>query len=262
MFSRFRFLFDSIPKIRRIPHSRSLILGIVAVGLVGGVALAYYAGSAQDGAPQADEESPQWASIAQVDLAHLATVGKNAYFNLEPGYRLRYADDSLTRTVTVRRKTKFVDGVETRVIEEKEERDGQPTKVVWRYYAIDKTAGNLYCFGVHVQNYQDGRLASHRGWRSGDRGAVFTLAMPAAPKTGDTLVRGHDRRVYEVTDTDVKVVTPAGTFLNCLRTEAKGAPENRVKVFAPGVGLVKDGQFTLVKISRTAPRNKAQASAD
>ena len=244
--------------VRLALHSRSLTVGVVAVGF----AVTCYVASEGRAPVEADEAAPQWAAISQVDTANLATVGKNAYFNLEPGYRLRYTDGSLTRTMTVRRKTKIVDGVETRVIEEKEEKDGQPTKVVWKYFAIDKTTTALYCFGVHVQNYQDGQLVSHRGWRAGDHGAMFTLAMFAAPKAGDTLVRQHAKRVYEVIDTKVKVVTPAGTFTNCLRTGARGAAEGRAKVFAPGVGLVKDGPFTLVKISQALPRNKAEVSTD
>ncbi len=247
-----------IRAVRLVFHSRPLLVGVVAVGF----AVACYVASEGRAPVEADEATSQWAAISQVDTANLATVGKNAYFCLEPGYRLRYTDGSLTRTMTVRRKTRMVDGVETRVIEEKEEKDGQPTKVVWKYYAIDKTTTALYCFGVHVQSYQNGQLASHRGWRSGDHGALFRLAMFAAPKAGDTLVRGHAKRVYEVIGTDVKVVTPAGTFTNCLRTEAKGAAESKAKVFAPGVGLVKDGQFTLVKISQAVPRNEAEVSSD
>jgi hypothetical protein len=244
--------------ILRAPHSRSLLVGIVVVGL----AVTCYVASEGRTPVEADEATSPWAAISQVDTANLATVGKNAYFNLEPGYRLRYVDGPLTRTMTVRRKTKTVDGVETRVIEEKEEEGGRPSKVVWKYYAIDKTTTAVYCFGVHVQSYQNGQLASQRGWRSGDHGAMFRLAMFAAPKPGDTLVRGRDKRLDEVIDTDVKVVTPAGTFTNCLRTGAKEAAENKVKVFAPGVGLVKDGPFTLVKISQTVPRNKAEDGTD
>ena len=56
---------------------------------------------------------------------NLATIGKNPYFNLEPGYRLRYASGEATRTMMVRRKTKVIDGVETRVVEEKEEQHGR-----------------------------------------------------------------------------------------------------------------------------------------
>jgi peroxiredoxin family protein len=247
-----------IGAVRPAAHLRSLLVGAVAVGL----AVACYVAFEGRTPLEADEAMPQWTAVTQVDTANLTTVGKNAYFNLEPGYRLQYTDGSRTRTMTVRRTTKIVDGVETRVIEEKEAKDGQPTKVVWKYYAIDKTTTALYCFGVHVQSYQNGQLVSHRGWRAGDHGALFTLAMFAEPKPGDTLVREHAKRVDKVVDTHVKVVTPAGTFTNCLRTRAKGAAENEAKVFAPGVGLVKDGQFTLVKISQALPRNTVEVSTD
>ena len=155
--------------------------------------------------------------------------------------------------MTVRRKTKVIDGVETRVVEEKEEQHGQPTKIVWRYYAIDRTTGALYCFGVHNQAYDNGRLVSHRGWRSGTHGAMFTLVLPAVPKVGETLLRNHrpdaPRRQEEVIDVAEKVVTPAGTFTNCVCTETKGSRKNKVKVFAPGVGLVQDGPFALEAVS-------------
>jgi len=232
-----------------------LSVSIILVGITCGGILACCLGSRAGVPPDAGKDLPYWDKTSHVDLKNLTTVGRNPYFNLEPGCRLRYTSGTATRIMTVRRKTKVIDGVETRVVEEKEAQQGQPTKIVWRYYAIDKTTTALYCFGVHVQSYQNGQLVSHRGWRSGDHGALFTLAMFAAPKAGDTLARGRAKRVDEVIDTDVKVVTPAGTFANCLRTEAKGSMEKvaKEKVFAPGVGLVKDGQFLLVRHGMTVP---------
>ena len=120
---------------------------------------------------------------------NFSTAGKGTYFNLEPGYRLCYRDGALTRTMTVRRKTKLVAGVQTRVVEEKEEKDGQTTKVLWKYYAIDKATSAVYCFGVHVRSYHNGELVGHSGWCAGVNGAVFSLAVPASPKPGDTLPR-------------------------------------------------------------------------
>jgi hypothetical protein len=258
-------------RVRLASKSRRLVLGILVAGLTGGAALAYYVCADRSVSPDADEESPQWASISKVDRANLVTVGKNAYFNLEPGYRLRYSDGKLTRTVTVRRKTKLVDGVKTRVVEEKEEQDGKLNRVSWKYLAFDETTSALYCFGVHVQTYQDGKLVGHRGWRSGAHGALFTLAMPAQPKVGDTLMRGSAKRLYEVTDVRAKAVTPAGIFTNCLFIQAKDSGEQvqdagerkaADKLFAPGIGLVKNGSLALVKIAQTVPRKMVEADAD
>jgi hypothetical protein len=262
--SHFRAIFGSIRGSRLAAKSRALVLGVAAVGLTCGVAVACYVAAESYVSVEPDEEAAQWAAISEVNRMNLTTVGKNAYFNLEPGYRLRYTNGSATRTMTVRRKTKLVDGVETRLVEEQEEKDGQRTRVVWKYYAIDKATSDLYCFGVHVQYYDNGKRISCRGWRSGVHGAVFTLAIPAAPEPGDRLVRGHAKRVYAVIDTDGEVVAPAGTFTNCLRirakeTDEKGATE---KLFAPGVGLVKDERFTLAKIVQTLPKHAVEANAD
>ena len=98
---------------------------------------------------------------------------------------------------------------------------------------------------------------THRSWLSGVHGANFKLAMPATLKLGDHLVRGAAQTVYEVTDTSAEVVTPAGTFTNCLRHRIDRRCTAASKVFAPGLGLVQDGQFTLVKIARTTPKNRA-----
>ena len=245
---------------------RSLVIPVSIVGIACGAILVGYINSKASATSHSAPESPYWDRISHVDLKNLATSGKNAYFNLEPGLRLRYVNGETIRTMTVRRKTKVVDGVETRVVEEKEEQHGQPTKIVWRYYAIDKSTGALYCFGVHNQACYKGRLVNHRGWRSGAHGAMFTLVLPAVPKVGDALPRNHSpdapRRQEEVVDVAGKVVTPAGTFTNCVRMETKGSRESKTKVFAPGVGLVQDGPFVLVRTIQTVPRKAAEARAD
>jgi hypothetical protein len=247
-------------------RSRLLLVSVVLAGIACGGILVCCFSSRAAATPEANKQSPYWDRIARLDLKNLATIGKNPYFNLEPGARLRYTSGESTRTVTVRRKTKVIDGVETRVVEEKEEQHGQRTRIAWKYYAIDKTSGALYNFGVHVQTYYQGRLVSHRGWRSGAHGAMFVLVLPAVPKVGDTLLRNHrpdaPRRTEEITGVAEKADTPAGTFTDCVRTETRGSKANKVKVFAPGVGLVQDGQFALVKTAQAVPRNKTGVGAD
>ena len=247
-------------------NSRLLFVSVVLAAIACGGILVHYFSSRASMRSETGKESPYWDRISQVDLKNLVTIGKNRFFNLEPGYRLRYTSGEATRTMTVRRKTKVIDGIETRVVEEKEEEYNQPTKVVWRYYALDKTTSALYCFGVHSQTYCNGRLIGNQGWRSGAHAAMFTLVLPADPQVGDILVRNHrpdtPRRREEVIDIAAKVVTPAGTFTNCVCTETKGRRENKVKVFAPGVGLVQDGPFALVKTAQTVAKNKTLLGAD
>jgi hypothetical protein len=263
MASLLRATVGSARAIRLVAEVRPLVLGIVVITITW-TALIYHLDSGGNTSPGAAEDASGWASAFNLDMANLSSTGKAPYFNLEPGHRLRYQDGDTTRTVTVLRKTKLIDGVETRVIEKREEIGGQLSKASRKYYAIDRATKAVYCFGVHVDSYEDGKAVSHRGWRSGVNGATFSLVMPGVPKVGDKLVRQHAKRLYEVTDIVEKVVTPAGTFNKCLRMQSAAAAENEAdeKVYAPGIGLVKDGRFALVKIAKTVPKKQLGSSAD
>jgi hypothetical protein len=252
--SFFRGCSDLLRKLPLAAKSLPMVMATVVVGLVCTCIWGYYVHAHSPSPVEADAQS-SWPDVDRVNRANFASVGKTPYFNLEPGYRLNYRDGSVTRTITVRRRTKIVDGVETRVVEQKQKEVGKPTRIVWKYYAIDKTTLAVYCFGVHIQTYFQGNLLSHRSWCAGVHGKHFRLEMPPQPKVGEALVHSSTRRQYEVTDLRATIVTPAGAFANCLRTEAKGSMEKvaKEKVFAPGVGLVKDGQFLLVRHGMTVP---------
>jgi hypothetical protein len=53
----------------------------------------------------------------------------------------------------------------------------------------------------------------------------------------------------EIVAVGEEVKTPAGTFKNCLRTKEGSAIEKGTgeKIYAPGVGLIKDDEFLLVR---------------
>ena len=206
-----------------------------------------------------------FASKFAVDKANLTNLGKNPYFlPLEPGYRLALEGGGATLTVTVTRNTKLVDGVETRVIEEREEKDGQPIEISQNYFAIDKTDNAVYYFGEDVDVYKNGKVVSHGGaWLSGVGGAKFGMLMPGKPKVGDKFQQEIAPKVAmdrcEIAAIGEEIKTPAGTFKDCLRTTEGSTLESATedKVYAPGVGLVKDEEFLLVKITKTAAKKKA-----
>ncbi len=193
-----------------------------------------------------------------MDKANLTNVGRNPYYiPLEPGYRLELKGGGGTLTVTVTRKTKMVDGVETRVIEEREEKNGTPMEISQNYFAIDKTTNAVYYFGEDVDMYKDGKVESHEGsWLSGVNGANFGMMMPGKPKVGDKFQQEVAPKVaedrFEIAGMDEKVETPC-TFNKCLRTKESSGLESGLgeKIYAPGVGLIKDDEFLLVKISKT-----------
>lgn len=200
----------------------------------------------------------EWQNSFPVDKKALGPTGTSAYFVLTPGYRLHYQHGKETSTATVLNETKLIDGVETRVVEDREMTNGQVAELTRDYYAIDPATGDVYYFGEDVDVYKGGKIAGHEGtWRSGVKGAKFGMMMPGAAKAGQKFYqeqapgKAMDRaEIIAVVET---VTTPAGTFKNCVHLKETSAIEKALadhKWYAPGVGLVKDGDLVLVRIEK------------
>jgi hypothetical protein len=199
-----------------------------------------------------------WQSVFSVDKKTLGVKGSNPYFNLTPGYQLFYKEGKNTDTLTVLNETKVLDGVETRVVEDRETKDGRLVELTRDYYAIDSATNDVYYFGEDVDVYKNGKVVGHEGaWLSGVKGAKFGLMMPGKPKPGQKFYQeqapgvGMDRcEILSVTET---VTTPAGTFEKCIHVVETSALEkglNDHKWYAAGVGQVKDAKMVLVKYGR------------
>ena len=202
-------------------------------------------------------QSGGWRDSFRVDKAALMDSGRGEYFVLEPGYRLRFAHGKDTLAITVLKETKVVDGVNTRVVEERELSGDRLLEVSRNYFAIDKVTNDAYYFGEDVDIYKDGKLASHDGsWLSGVNGAKFGLAMPGQPKVGDKYYQEMAPKVAmdraEIVSVTEALKLPAGAFSKCVHTRESSAIEHgsEGKWYAPGVGLVKDSEFVLVGIDK------------
>jgi len=228
--------------------------------LLAGVLLAGSALAAEE-AGKGEGGKAKWRDSFPVDKANLADSGKSPFFILEPGYRLVLEDGKDTLIITVLDDTKVVDGVKTRVVEERETKGGRLAEVSRNYFAIDKTTGDVYYFGEDVDVYdKDSKVQNHEGgWRAGVDGAKFGLLMPGQPKVGDRYYQEMAPKVAmdraEVVSITEEFKVPAGTFKNCLRTRESSALESgsEDKLFAPGVGLLKDGGFLLAKVEKPKP---------
>ena len=201
-------------------------------------------------------KSGDWTSVFTVEPDELVSVGRNPYFILEPGYTLVLEGEGAQLTITVLNETKKVDGVVTRVVEERETKNGKLTEVARNYFAISKRTNDVFYFGEDVDMYKDGKVANHDGtWLSGVNGSKFGLMMP-----GRVLL--HSKYYQEVApkiavdrativSTTETVKTPAGEFKNCLKVE-ETSPLTRFtteyKYYAPGIGMVSDGTMKLVKV--------------
>lgn len=193
-----------------------------------------------------------------VDKANLASTGRNRFFILEPGYRLvlegKEKGKAVVLTITVLNETKMVDGVDTRVVEEKETANCQVVEVSRNYFALSTKTSNVFYFGEDVDIYKDGKVGGHEGaWLSGVNGARFGLMMPGTPLLGARYQQEVAPKVAmdraEVISLTETFQTPAGKFEKCLKTEESSAlePGKEYKFYAPGIGLICDGSLKLTK---------------
>lgn len=200
----------------------------------------------------------RWTSAFDIPADDWTNTGRNPYFILEPGYTLVLASGTGQLTITVLEGTRRIDGVDTRVIEERETDAGGPVEVSRNFYAMSRRTNSVFYFGEEVDEYRNGKIASHSGaWVSGANGAHFGLMMPGLPLLGaryqeEIAPRVAMDRAEIVSLTDV-VRTPAGEFTNVLHTAETTPLEPLVresKSYAPGVGLIVDGSLKLVRYGR------------
>jgi hypothetical protein len=203
-------------------------------------------------------DTTNWTGSFGVDPGELTSSGRNPFFVLEPGYQLVLEDGDERLTITVLAETKMVDGVETRVVEEKETAGGQLVEISRNFFAISRVTNSVFYFGEEVDIYRNGQVTSHEGaWMSGAAGAKFGLMMPGLP-----LLRArHYQEIApnvaldraEIIAINATVRTPAGTFSNCLRVDETTPLEplaKEAKYYARGIGLIQDGSLKLVRYGR------------
>ena len=98
-----------------------------------------------------------WITSFDLENCDFVSSGENSYFVLEPGYQVilggQEDGEELELVMTVLNETKVVDGIETRVVEEKETEGGNIVEVSRNYFAICKPTNNAIYFGEDVDMY-------------------------------------------------------------------------------------------------------------
>jgi hypothetical protein len=212
------------------------------------------------GAIAQPQRSSDWTQSFDVEPNELVATGRNPFFSLEPGDRLVLAHGSEQLVISVLPETRVVDGVETRVIEERETNSGALVEVSRNYYAMSRRTNSVFYFGEDVDMYKGGKVVGHEGsWLAGVGGARFGLMMPGLPLLRARYYQEIAPRLAmdraEIISMTERLNTPAGTFTNALKTEETTPLEpgqREYKLFARGVGLIQDGNLTLVRRERTA----------
>jgi hypothetical protein len=194
-----------------------------------------------------------WTGPFVFERGELSSSGRNPYFTLEAGH-VRTLEGGGTRLViSVLADTKLVDGVETRVVEERESDKGDLVEVSRNYFAISKRTNSVYYFGEDVDMYKSGKVTSHEGtWLAGLQGAKPGIWIPGEPllraKYYQEIAPGIALDRGEIVSMTESVTTPAGKFTNVVKIEETTPLEPGVKeykYFARGVGLIQDGDLKL-----------------
>lgn len=196
----------------------------------------------------------KWTDSFPQEDGTFTSVGKNRFFSLLPGHQLVLQNARAKVVITVLDETKTIGGIETRIVEEREEENGKLKEVSRNFFAICKEHGDVFYFGEEVDDYEDGRLVGHAGaWRADEQGSKAGIIMPGTTLLGarhyqEIAPNAQDRA--EILADDVILRTPAGTFKDCLRVEETSgldARERSYKTYAPGIGLIQDEDLLLTE---------------
>jgi hypothetical protein len=203
---------------------------------------------------QGKATNSQWQEVFDIDKCKLLTSGRNPYFVLNPGFQLVLEGGGTTLHHTVLDETKTVDGVLTRVIEEREWKDGQLHEVARNYFALCEQTKDVFYFGEEVDFYENGKVVKHDGsWLAGN-GNRAGMIMPGTPKLNAKFYQEIAPRIAmdraEIVSLNETCKTPAGTFTKCMKVKegtALNVLETEYKYYAPGIGLTVSGDLQLVR---------------
>ena len=204
-------------------------------------------------------DSVSWTEEFYIEGCQFSSTGRNRFFILEPGYQLHFTGfdekDTVELVITVLNETVTVGNVETRIVEEREMVNGDVIEISRNFFAVCTQTNSVFYFGEDVDMYEEGKMVSHEGaWRADAEHAKAGIMMPGVVFPGARYYqeiapeKAMDRA--EILSMHESIQTPAGTFDRCLKIEETTPlepDEKEYKIYAPGIGLVKDGNLLLTK---------------
>jgi hypothetical protein len=211
---------------------------------------------------QQDQTAEGWMSSFNLEKCDFVSTGENKYFILKPGYQVTLEGEEdgeeLKLVMTVLNETKIVNGIETRVVEEKETEGSNLVEISRNYFALCKPTNNAIYFGEDVDIYENGEIVSQEGaWLAGQNGSKAGMIMAGKVEVGlkyyQEIAPGVAEDRAKIVSVNNSMVTPAGTFNQVLKTEEINPlkpEEKEFKFYAPGIGLIQEEAIKLVNYTK------------
>jgi hypothetical protein len=245
--------------------------GAIDVALVLGAALVFGPGLAAADPDKSESNKRPFTKdffLDECDFVHDDT-GLDAnrwWFPLIPGNQAEYDDgEGGTNVITIcdigdcdgfPAGTAVIDGVTTRVIEERETEDGELLEVSHNFFARCEQTNSVIYFGEDVDIFTDEGIVHDGEWRAGVDGAKAGIIMPGQFILGARYLQeiapgiALDRAENANMNVSIEVPYDGGTvFEGCVRvfeTSDLHASDRSEKVYCAGVGLVFDSGQELV----------------
>lgn len=199
--------------------------------------------------------TPGWQDDFGVANCKMSTTGRSDYFVLEPGFQLVLGKGSVKLQIKVLDETKVVNGVTTRVVEEREWDKDQLTEVSRNYYVMCEQTKDVLHFGEDVEVYEKGKFVKTQGtWIAGTNGNRPGLLVSGNPKLNmkyyQEIAPGVAMNRGEVVSLSETCKTAAGTFTQCMKVKGTSSIDKKkleYKYYAPKIGLVKAEDLSLMQ---------------
>jgi hypothetical protein len=211
-----------------------------------------------------NQDSKTWTERFDVSGCVWSSTGRNDFFVLEPGYQQilegKEDNESTRLEITVLNETRAIGSIETRIVEERESENGELVEISRNYFAVCTPVSDVFYFGEEVDLYKGGKVTGHEGaWIAETAGAKAGLFMPSRPLLGSRFYQEIAPNVamdrVEIQSDNDTLKTPAGDFHDCLKTEETTPLEAGVKeykIYAKGIGIIKDGSLLLTKYGKVS----------
>lgn len=193
----------------------------------------------------------------------------NPYFPIVVDYQWTLESDDELLIITVLDETREIDGIMTRVVEEREfegeEGDVELAEISWNYFA-EAGDGTVCYFGEDVDDIEEGEVEGHEGrWCAEDVPDVNKagIIMPADPQPG-MMFQNEDAPDFGAVD-EAKIVgsgpvtVPFDTFTQTIRFREFNPEDNEkdYKVFASNLatgfgGIIIDEDLVLTDFTQNA----------